>query len=43
MLVVGIAIEAFRFGSVDWLPKLPLAALLAAALSRRPPSRSDRG
>ena len=41
MLVVGVAVEALRFGDVDWLPKLPVATLVAAALARRPPLRQD--
>lgn len=43
MLAVGIAVEQLAFGGVDWLPKLPLAALLAAALARRPPLRKGDG
>jgi hypothetical protein len=41
MLLVGIAVEALRFGAVLWWPKLPLAALLAAALAR--PAPPDEG
>ena len=41
MLAVGVAVEALRFGDVDWLPKLPVAVLVAAALARRPPLRQD--
>lgn len=42
MLAVGVAVEALRFGDVQWLPKLPFALLLAAALARRLPLRSGR-
>ncbi len=34
MLAIAIGIEAFRFGAVLWLPKLPLAGLLFWALLR---------
>ena len=40
MLAIAVAIEALGFGAVLWLPKLPLALLLALALLR---ARSERG
>jgi len=39
MLAVGVCVEALALGGVEWLPKLPLVALLATALARRPPRR----
>ncbi|HEV7670021.1 MAG TPA: hypothetical protein VGS22_15990 [Thermoanaerobaculia bacterium] len=34
MLVIALGIEAFRYGAVLWLPKLPLAVILLWALLR---------
>jgi hypothetical protein len=38
MLAVGVAVEALRFDSVDWRPKLPITLLVVVALARRPPA-----
>jgi hypothetical protein len=45
MLGIAMAIEAAGFGAVAWETKLPLAALLVAALARsigRRASRTER-
>lgn len=42
MLAIAIAIEAIGYRVADWLPKLPLAALLLVALARSRGSREPR-
>ena len=41
MLAIGSAIEVIGFGSIAWLPKLPLALFLILAFVRTRSARVD--